>query len=454
MPELYRRTDCECYPDATFFSLLNGDNITQAMARDPRIVGLSTYSYKDPTAPYYNDINHDSYTRPEFETSYAYAFSSTIEWIYNVEKWANSVNNTFLPAVKTYNLSQQDAEQLQADKLSAFAVSYSTKQFVFGENDGHWKGAGSGNTAVFGSSVVQFARRNSTFSQLVTQKEIWRPLVTPPLYSSNMNIANNTLIQNATSLLTPYSQLQTTPTGQALSLTNHTAIVVRTLSYNISRRALIKPDLYAVVTVDSFESTEAPMVDSPAFEPWWTTIKFVPKNLTKVSIGYSMYQTGEGPTEDYSLVPITDTGSFNGTFYLGNNSLTVAHPSNMSIPTPAPTIRLTISSNTSTINFYISHRSFGFCPGTTTINNTTIPTNGVQAFCNNTAYGEYGIFSPICGMDTGSGGGRPANAPTDSPAPVRSGSKGGKERWPRVRSVEGAWGWGLVWVAVWAVAWL
>ncbi|KAJ3181549.1 hypothetical protein HDU85_003491 [Gaertneriomyces sp. JEL0708] len=305
------RESCGCYgiKETVFDGLVESDgDIAKLLETRPWVGGYSTYMWEDQYFPNYNvhsgivehggycsGINHDSPVRPYFEESISYALSSTLEWVYNVEKWASAVNPDIVANAKQWQpASDADRSALDKNFREAFEVSYSTTAWVFGEDDGHWKGAGSGDFTTFTRSVTSFSSDQTPFTTLYTRDDnpIFLPLVTPSPYAFLNNsvdpqgfvVANRTLIRSAIDGFTPFTRLPG-------NITDLTAVVVRTQEFDIGSEWVSlfdDPDPYASVSIDSFEVREAPASDTQRFTPYWTAMKYIPVSTETVDLTYTL----------------------------------------------------------------------------------------------------------------------------------------------------------------------
>ncbi|KAI9137460.1 hypothetical protein BKA69DRAFT_896336 [Paraphysoderma sedebokerense] len=390
---IFYRTSCSCLESGpTFYQVLksvNG-NVTEIPLKWPQLANLRTYSWDGVSnhsenlypgqvqhGDYCSGINQDSYVRPTFEQSYAHALSATLEWLFNVENWAGEINSTFVDYVKIAYVAN-NTEQLAANLRSSFVVSYAASAWVFGENDGHYKGAGSGNTDVFIAATVSLARSNTVYTRLYTDQDAYKPLVTPSLYT-NRNISNNPAVTTAAEYITPYSSIPQNylPSSQLF--------VLRTLWYQTPGRSLLDaPNAYSQVAFNIHSNimimNDAPMKDQRSFRPYWTSImavpSLVPDNVTNV--GYTLLEAADqsvyGVTSDDGRLNITidaTTMSFSGDIsgQLGTTFNTTG--------------------GRSTAEIFLLPLQYGDC------GNPKIPPMP-DTYCNNTAYGSMLLFQPNC----------------------------------------------------------
>jgi hypothetical protein len=279
------QSSCGCYRDDTWFSTLSSvnGNVTLLI---PTLQSLSTYSwgkicdtYQRNCLPglnehgdYCSGINKDSYVRPKFEASYGFAFAGTVEWIYNVERWANESSNgpTVLDSAHNYiPPTPDDAEDLRKTVDYSIEISYATKT-VF-QDDGHWKGSGSGDYTRFFASALKFIASTNIYKNQYKQKKFYLSLVNPNLYDTHPP----TDYSDAVEVFVPYTQLPS-------ELRSYRKIKVRTWFVNIPDKANT-PSPYALVTIGNQTLEENVMDDQHYFKPHWTSISFVPSYIDVIN---------------------------------------------------------------------------------------------------------------------------------------------------------------------------
>ncbi|KAI9096468.1 hypothetical protein DFS34DRAFT_141436 [Phlyctochytrium arcticum] len=398
--DLELRTDCDCYNvNQTFFSVLvkSGGNVDTLLDQNPELGGWQTYSWLGREYPNFNvyggglehggycdGVNHDSYVRPHYEEAHAFALAATVEWIYNAEQWASAVNPSILQQAKAWlPPTDQDAQDLWKNVGHAYEVSFSATQWFFGQDDGHWKGPGSGSLATFAASATDFARTKTIYTEMYTRKDnpVWG-LVTQPSPYTFLNtsvgpdgaiVGNTTLITQAIQNFNPFESLPA-------NITDLTAIVVRTLSFQVTTSARFdKPDPWAMVEMDGFAIKEAPIRNTKQATPYWTAIKFVPSSSVNSTIKYTLTDASD-TSANGTTIPISSSpdGALSLTFTLATNIV--------SGPVPSATYNtsqtaLTSSQDGSSVQLYIDTRKLK-C----TSRKTTYVT-----YCPNTAFGDLGV---------------------------------------------------------------
>jgi len=375
--ELHQGT-CDCLRDDTWFSALNQTDGNSTLLLE-QLVSLRTYTWGPSCETYEHNcfpgivshgdyctgVNKDSYNRPFFHKSYAFAFVGSIEWLFNFEAWATQVNADFVNAAKQY--IAPDLEQLNEDTDNMITIAYATKT-VF-QDDGHWKGAGSGDFARFIASGADFISDSSIYKQQFTERQVYKDLTDPPLYLTPTATA-----QQALEFYTPYFALP----GE---LQNWTAVVVRTNNLDIPDVLVNTPSPYAVVTIGGLPFVESVQMDRTNFRPHWTSIKFVPRSLTSIQINYSLFN--EEFVSDDDLVSIAaGDGSLNVTMDLQTNGLT----GDVSGVFQSASNVLTSTSGENSVSLFMYTIPVGNCDV-----ELVIP----EPFCPNEAYTQIGLH-PYC----------------------------------------------------------
>lgn len=303
---IHPQLSCSCYRSETFFEILAsvGGDISKLLdSHTP----LHTYSYGGcepgtqyncfkgtlPHGDYCEGINKDSYVRPYWEQSYAFAFAATVEWLYNVEKWATEISPSFVDRARSWApTTAEDREDLEEDYEASYVISYSVKNLI--SEDGHWKGPGAGSLKRLATSFAEFVPSKSIYKALFVDERIHEKLTTPDIYVAPD--ARGQLISPALALITPLNNLS------ASGLTDFIAVKVRTTHVKADGSLFDSPNPYAIVTIAGMEFTENVQTDKEEFRPHWTAIKFVPSTVSQVSIEYGLFND-EWPSDD-DVIPI------------------------------------------------------------------------------------------------------------------------------------------------------
>lgn len=255
--------------------------------------------YSGPTPPAYvqnhggytSGINHDSYNRPRWDEAYVFAYVASREWVRALGNWVNEANPGFLNVVKGYNPTGGDKSDLDRDHWAAYRISEWAKT---GDEDGHWKGRGSGSKSEF----VSFAARWGATSESV--------------YSKQFRGNGSLLEQISTGLHGNAPAPGTPPEVAPLSGQAFRAVVVRTLSVrekdDVGTLELkIDPggaaDFFAKITVAGQTFVEAMQMDQPSITPDWTTIKFVPAATASVPIKYELWDEDTNSDDQADIHP-------------------------------------------------------------------------------------------------------------------------------------------------------
>jgi len=326
----HHQTSCGCYRDDTFLEALHNANGSLNALYDT-LAAVRTYSWGDgcnefernclpgqvPHGGYCEGINKDSYVRPWFERSYGHAMAATIEWIYNIENWANEVGGSSLvAAAKAWTPSTTDSsansDSLASDYKASIEVSYATKVPLDGEDDGHYKGAGSGDFKRFATAGAKFYGGGSYFKKLVSQDKVYQYLTYPNLYDVyNYGPVNE--YSEAIEYTVPYSQLPE-------SLNSLTKVKVRT-THAVVHNGAGKPSPYAKVTMNGIQFIEAVQNNMEDFTPHWTSILYVPINTSSISITYEMWNDRFPASDDTKKVIGDSDGNLNMQFDLATHAL-------------------------------------------------------------------------------------------------------------------------------------
>ncbi|KAI8587826.1 hypothetical protein BDZ88DRAFT_423927 [Geranomyces variabilis] len=414
--ELHMRKDCSCYMKTpqTMFSLLKGagGDVTKLVDQNPELTGWGTYEWLGRDYPnfnteggtnihgdYCNGINHDSYIRPLWEETNAYAFASSMEWIYNVETWAQQIDptNATLNAARAWQPDANSAASLDKNFLSTFEVSYSATQAIFGESDGHWKGSGSGSIGTFAASVLSLVTTSTPFTDLYLRATdpVYAKIVDPQPYQYLTTSVNPTgeVIPNApviTAALQSFVPFSAMPAQYSTDLT---AVVVRTTRFTVSAAKngrFSNADPWATVTIGGFEIKEAPARNQKDFRPYWTSVKWVSKTSAPIDINYHLIDAATTSSFEQDI-PITAAPGSNGQLAINFDvqSRTVkAFNVTTGVYNNYTTAFKSVSDDGSSVELYLDTRPL-VCANST--NSSSVGKTYIFA-CENTAYGELGVF--------------------------------------------------------------
>jgi hypothetical protein len=231
---------------------------------------------------YTSGINKDSYVRRDWDKAYVFAYAGGREWVNAVRTWVNEVDPTgsFWKSVQSYSVSSADRKDLDYDLDAVYRLSEWVKK-PGSEDDGHWKGNGSGSTAEFVAFAARWtASPDSRFVKEFKVRGIQRLLI-------------NGLTGNGTTINPPPSAVPTIP---KIAL-NQKAIIVKTTNVKEDSVGLFelkidpggKADFYSKITVAGQTFVETMQLDKSNVSPAWTTVKFVPSTTTQVPIRYELW---------------------------------------------------------------------------------------------------------------------------------------------------------------------
>jgi len=381
-------SQCGCYRDDTWFSALYEvqGNISQLV---PTLGTIRTYSWGEACreferncfpgqlehGDYCGGINKDSYVRPMFEASYGFAFAASIEWIYNLEKWANETSNGSSVLENARNYAPANDEQrsdLARAVEASIEVSYATKT-VF-EDDGHWKGSGSGNLLRFASSALEFIASRSIYKRQYTDNKFYLQLVHPNPY----DLHGDQEVSNALDIVTPYTQLPS-------ELRSYIKVKVRTWQVDLPNAANT-PSPYALVTIGNQTLEENVLHDQNSFFPHWTSIKFLPSTQQEVAIHYVLMNDKFPSSDEQISITNFTGGDLDVVLNLASNSLSGDETGVYSSRDQL----LTVTAGRHTVSLYITTQQYGNC----------VLRGLPQAYCPDEAYTQL-FLQDFCGVDRG-----------------------------------------------------
>jgi hypothetical protein len=174
-------------------------------------------------------------------------------------------------------------------------------------DDGHWKGKGSGSTNDF----VKFLGNWSAKA--------------PGIFVNQFKASHTLLSKGLTGVTAPTA---TVPKVPNLAL-NHRAIIVRTIKVDGTDSSFLGEkdlDMYAHITVGEQKFTEVMQSDRSRISPYWFTIRFVPKNVALVPIKYELFDedgVGRGDDDHLDINPLSGKlKNLDFTFNVNNHALT------------------------------------------------------------------------------------------------------------------------------------
>jgi hypothetical protein len=284
--ELHPRAAGAPYRTETWFGgpLPAGMNVFTAHASHYK--GPTPPAYVQPHGGYTSGMNHDEYGRPRWDEAYVFAYVACREWVSAIRGWVNEARPGYWNTLKAYAPNAINTLALERDHWAAYRISEWAKT---GDEDGHWKGRGSGSRSDF----LGFSANWITSSDSI--------------FTNQFKGSNSTLQQMSKGLYTAGPPATTPPDVPPLTSFAYRAVIVRTLSVKEKgdeslTELKVDPggdaDFYAKITVAGQTFVEAMQLDKSSFTPAWTTIKFIPATTASVAIKYELWDEDSGPAGD------------------------------------------------------------------------------------------------------------------------------------------------------------
>jgi hypothetical protein len=243
----------------------------------------------------YNDgLNKDQYSRSNWQHAYTFAYVASREWVNAMRTWSQEVDPNFWAQVQAFDVSGDNRTKLNDDLKAVYRLSEWAKGVsVLGleikpDDDGHWKGKGSGSTSDFVGFLGNWSAK------------------APGIFVDQFKVSHTLLSKGLTGVTAPTA---TVPKVPNLAL-NHRAIIVRTTKVNGTDSSFGgegKLDMYAYVTVGEQKFTEVMQLDQSSISPYWFTIRFVSKNVALVPIKYELFDedgVGRGDDDRIDINPL------------------------------------------------------------------------------------------------------------------------------------------------------
>lgn len=290
----------------------------------------------------YNDgMNKDSYVCDNWEQAYVSAYAASRQWVNAVHKWVNEVNPTFWSEVQNYSADQKALDQ---DLKAAYDISLYVNDLS--DEDGHWKGNGSGQSAYFikkigdwvttkdSPFVKEFKKFDSSLGPLVKGLKSDGSGINPPSPTPDPK------------LIDPQSPL------------NQRAIIVKTEEVEKSSGSGLLPAFYGKIKVNGQTFIEAVQRSKAQISPAaWTTIKFVPDETDfEVPIVYELWDQNWFWSDTRFNISNKKTGNLDFKFAVSSHEntgdITGIHDS----PEKAVTSEGS-AKNSAKITFYVTERS-------------------------------------------------------------------------------------------------
>jgi hypothetical protein len=259
---------------------------------------------------YNSGLNKDEYSRANWDRAYTFAYAASREWVNAMRTWSQQVDPNFWAQVQAFNVTGGDRSKLNDDLEALYRISEWVKS---GDEDGHWKGKGSGSRSEFlAFSAAWVAKPDGRFVSEFKDRKAYE-LISKGLTG---NSAPTTPVP-----VVPRLPLQ------------HRAVIVRTLKvaetndvglFETKIDPLGKADFYANVTVAGQKFTEAMQLDKSSVNPAWTTMRFVRNNITSVPILYQLWDEDGGVrgNDDHADInPKTKVRDLNFSLNVGTHAL-------------------------------------------------------------------------------------------------------------------------------------
>ena len=254
----------------------------------------------------YNDgMNHDSYGRPNWDRAYVLAYAAERQWVNQAKAWVSEVNPAVWEGARNLSLEGKYLKRLNSDYEAMYRISEWVKS---GNEDGHWKGKGSGvrtDFLKFSAGWVLFTLDSVFVEDFKNRK--WHQLLAGGLRGAldlNMNAA---------------------PPAPAPAVArfpiNKRAVFVRTVAVkdlNDADTWAGSADFYAKITVANQQFIEAMQLDKGSITPAWTTIKFVDADLPTTAIHYELWDEDGGLTGDDDHIDVHPDSRFKDLDFLYN----------------------------------------------------------------------------------------------------------------------------------------
>jgi hypothetical protein len=218
------------------------------------------------------------------------------EWINAIKTWVEEVNPNFWVQMQRIQINSS----VLANDLSAVYYLSAWAASPGGDDDGHWKGKGSGD--LVGLSV---AYNN------------WLRMGDGPIVDEfKDNKAYRAISDNLTGAQPPTKPVPAVP---PLPL-NHRAVIIRTLNIKETGDGMDgmlasiaggkDPDYYAEISLIGQTFKEATQRNKRSFNPYWTTIKFVPLSAEIIEANYRLMEEDapDNPDDEADVNPKNGKG--------------------------------------------------------------------------------------------------------------------------------------------------
>jgi len=213
------------------------------------------------------------------------------------------------------------------------------------------------------------------------KENVYTYLTYPNLYdvaNYESNFLNNS-ISTALQYVTPYSAMPA-------ELTSFQKIKIRTTYAAVKRVGTPSP--YAIINVNGMEFVEAVMHDQETFNPHWTTIKYVPLNVSQVTIQYALWDDKFPQDDKLKDIRGDDNQKLDFVFDVASHSLS----GEVSGVYDSSSNTFTQSNDGNAVTLFITAEKAGNCQ-----------LNGIpEPYCPNEAYTDLRVYAGCGFEDSGS----------------------------------------------------
>lgn len=258
---------------------------------------------------YDSGLNHDSYVRPNWDEAYVFAYAGSRQWMHQIQDWVTEVDPDMWSQAVALPLSSNDRAALTTDLEAAYRIS---EWIDVGEQDGHWKGNGSGSNSEFlAFTAVWTASSDSIFVDHFKDDRWFEPLIIG--------------LDTGRGPTQPVPEIRSVPMDKQ-------AIIVRSLSVeeddtSFFERAIDpngKADFYANINIAGQRFVEAMQLERASIRPSWTSLKFVDTTQTTIPIQYELWDEDGGLSGDDDLCDIYPGSGYTLDFTFNTDSLALS----------------------------------------------------------------------------------------------------------------------------------
>eukprot|EP00026_Physarum_polycephalum_P006409 Phypoly_transcript_06451.p1 GENE.Phypoly_transcript_06451~~Phypoly_transcript_06451.p1 ORF type:complete len:583 (+),score=51.14 Phypoly_transcript_06451:166-1749(+) len=387
--ETHPRTGtCGCYRTDTFFKYqgnLTGqpDIFSDACEMCERVENRINSTMVD-HGDYCYGINKDSFVRPNHEEAFVYAFIASIEWINTTKSWSEAVNASFWNTLLDFQGVDASADWDAGYKISSWLLTGAN-------NDGHWKGSGSGNGV---RGIYKYLgwnmRPDSKLVKEVEKTKTYKLLAVPSPYQQVCKIGSNgTTIIPISEDYTKDMRVVVVRTVEIFRTNQHTLGPV--IENNFTNTDSSDYWLYAHVTIGNQTFVEP--TQRRVLRPYWTSMRIIklsdldPVEPT-INITYGLFQEnalfGDSPMDiNMGNASAKAPGPLN-MFYHVNSHMITGDVNGVFDNYDNPAIAAGFQSY---VKFYITTLDLSSC-GTSLFFGNITEHNPIQ--CPNTAVGQNG----------------------------------------------------------------